>query len=199
MPEATHWPADLVERRPIDSLTPYDKNARTHSPEQIAQLAQAMQQWGWTNPVLIDEAGVIIAGHGRVEAAKSLGFTEVPVMIAKGWSDDQKKAYALADNQLAMNAGWNMELLVSELNELTLNGFDTQLIAFSQEQLQQIDAGVFQPNLNPTSANAPVTGAEVADTASRLAVTFTNAGKQEIADIMCPHCGHEFGVRKAEL
>ena len=78
------WPADRVERRPLASLVPYARNARTHSDEQIRQIARSMQEWGWTNPVLIDEDGGIIAGHGRVMAARSLGYTEAPVMVADG-------------------------------------------------------------------------------------------------------------------
>ena len=99
------WPADSVERRPLDSLIPYASNARTHSDEQVAQIAASMREWGWTNPVLIDGAGGIIAGHGRVLAASKLGFTDAPCMVAVGWTKAQKQAYVLADNQLAQNAG----------------------------------------------------------------------------------------------
>lgn len=99
------WPADKVERRPIDSLIPYARNSRTHSEEQIAQIAASMKEWGWTNPVLIDEDGGIIAGHGRILAARKLGLEEAPVVVAKGWSEAQKRAYIIADNKLAENAG----------------------------------------------------------------------------------------------
>ena len=85
------WPADQVERWPIDRLIPYAKNSRTHSEAQIAQLAASMKEWGWTNPVLADEAGGVIAGHARILAARQLGITEVPVMVARGWSDAQKR------------------------------------------------------------------------------------------------------------
>lgn len=96
------WPADAVERRPLAALTPYARNARTHSDGQVAEIAASIREWGWTMPVLVDEAGGIIAGHGRVLAAQSLGLTEVPVMVARGWSDAQKRAYVLADNKLAL-------------------------------------------------------------------------------------------------
>ena len=105
------WPADEVERWPIDRLIPYAKNSRTHSEAQIAQLAASMKEWGWTNPVLADEVGGVIAGHARILAARQLGYGEVPVMVARGWSDAQKRAYVIADNQLALNAGWDRELL----------------------------------------------------------------------------------------
>src|ERR1700736_2377114 len=117
------WPADQVERWPIDRLIPYAKNSRTHSEAQIAQLAASMKEWGLTNPVLADEAGGVIAGHARILAARQLGYAEVPVMVARGWSDAQKRADVIADNQLALNAGWDRELLGLEFGELKLGGF----------------------------------------------------------------------------
>ena len=101
------WPADKVERRPVASLTPYARNARTHSAEQVDQIAASIREGGWTVPVLVDEAGGIIAGHARLLAARKLGWVDVPVMVASGWSEAQKRAYVLADNELALNAGWD--------------------------------------------------------------------------------------------
>ena len=101
------WAADKVERRSIASLVPYARNARMHSAEQIDQIAASICEWGWTVPVLVDEADGIIAGHGRVLAAHKLGIAEIPVMVAAGWSEAQKRAYVLADNKLALNAGWD--------------------------------------------------------------------------------------------
>jgi ParB-like chromosome segregation protein Spo0J len=103
----TAWPAASVEMRDIADLVPYSHNSRTHSPEQIEQIAASMREWGWTNPVLVDEDGMIIAGHGRIEAGRVLGLSQVPVMVARGWSEAQKRAYVIADNQLALNAGWD--------------------------------------------------------------------------------------------
>jgi DNA modification methylase len=124
------WPADRVERRALGSLVPYAQNARTHSDEQVAQIAASMREWGWTNPVLVDEVGRIICGHGRVLAARQLGLTEVPVMVAVGWTDAQKRAYVLTDNQLPLNAGWDMDRLGSEVKGLAEWGFDTTLLGF---------------------------------------------------------------------
>ena len=125
-----NWPADEVTRKPIGELNPYAGNARTHSDKQIDQIVASMNEWGWTNPVLIDEEGMIIAGHGRVMAATKMGLGEVPVMIAKGWSDAQKSAYVLADNQLALNAGWDEVALAGEFKALKNWGFDTALTGF---------------------------------------------------------------------
>src|SRR6185437_5728512 len=105
------WPADKVERWLIDRLVPYARNARTHSGAQVAQIAGSIREWGWTIPVLASEDNTIIAGHGRVLAAHLLGIREIPVMVARGWSEAQKRAYVIADNKLALNAGWDERLL----------------------------------------------------------------------------------------
>ena len=113
-PKKASWPADKVERRKVKDLVPYAKNARTHSEEQIDQIARAIEQWGWTVPCLVDEKGGLIAGHGRVLAAKKLGLDEVPVVVARGWSKAQKRAYVLADNKLTENGGWDDDLLAGD-------------------------------------------------------------------------------------
>ena len=153
------WPADNVERRPIADLIPYVNNARTHSDEQVAQIAASMKEWGWTNPVLIDDAGMIIAGHGRVSAARKLGFTDAPVMVASGWTEAQKKAYVLADNQLATNAGWDAELLSTELRGLDELGFDLDLLGFDDldSLLAEQTEGLTDPDDVPDVPDAPVT------------------------------------------
>lgn len=120
-------PADKVERWPIEKLVPYARNARTHSPEQVAQIAASIREWGWTVPLLVDTEGGIIAGHGRLMAAQRLSMTQVPVMVADGWTDAQKRAYVLADNKLTLNGGWDNELLSLELADLQEAGFDLAL------------------------------------------------------------------------
>ena len=156
------WPADRVERRPIDALVPYARNARTHSPAQVAQIAASMREWGWTNPVLVDEEGGIIAGHGRVLAARKLGLREAPVMVARGWSQAQKRAYVIADNRLALDAGWDEELLALELGELKELGFDLPLTGFGEEELEGLLArpsgeGLTDPDEVPDVPDDPVT------------------------------------------
>jgi len=128
-------PADKVERWNIDKLIPYARNARTHSDEQIGQIAASIKEWGWTTPILVDETGGIIAGHGRTLAAQRLKMAEVPVMVAKGWSDAKKRAYVLADNKLALNAGWDNEMLMLELGEIGDLGFNMDLIGFDPSEL----------------------------------------------------------------
>lgn len=132
-------PADKVQRWSIDKLTPYARNSRTHSDAQVAQLAASIREWGWTTPVLIDEQGGIIAGHGRVLAARQLGMSDVPVVIATGWSDVKRRAYVIADNKLALNAGWDAEMLALELGELGELGFDLELTGFSDDEINPIE------------------------------------------------------------
>ena len=113
------WPADKVERWAIDRLIPYAKNARTHTDAQVAAIAASIKEWGWTTPALVGEDGGLIAGHARILAARQLGIAEIPVMVAAGWTEAQKRAYVLADNQLAITgSGWDPELLRLELGEL---------------------------------------------------------------------------------
>ena len=137
-PKKASWPADKVERRKVEDLVPYAKNARTHSEEQIDQIARAIEQWGWTVPCLVDEKGGLIAGHGRVLAAKQLGLDEVPVVVARGWSKAQKRAYVLADNKLTENGGWDDDLLKVEIGELQGEGFDLTLTGFSMDEIGEL-------------------------------------------------------------
>ena len=155
-------PADKTERWSLERLIPYAKNARTHSDAQIAQIAASIREWGWTTPVLVDEAGTIIAGHGRLLAAQRLQMTEVPVMVASGWTDAQKRAYVLADNKLALNAGWDNELLGLELADLKGLDFDLDLTGFSPDEIAalqpiQLNEGLTDEDAVPEVPAEPVT------------------------------------------
>jgi len=128
---------------PLNRLVPYERNARTHSPEQVAQIVASIQEFGFTNPLLVDGNDGILAGHGRLAAAKDMGLAEVPVIVLDHLTPTQRRAYILADNQLALNAGWDMEMLSVELGELGELGFDLSLLGFDDEQLAEI-----APNVN---------------------------------------------------
>jgi DNA modification methylase len=157
----TAWPADRIERWPIGRLVPYARNARTHSEAQIGQIAASIREWGWTNPVLVAEDGTIIAGHGRVLAAQKLRIETVPVMVAAGWSEAQRRAYTIADNKLTMNGGWDQELLGLEIGELEVLGFNLDLIGFSGEERASLAArateGLTDPDVLPSLPIHPVT------------------------------------------
>jgi site-specific DNA-methyltransferase (adenine-specific) len=134
--------------RNVADLIPYARNSRTHSDEQVAQIAASIKEFGWTNPILTDGDNGLIAGHGRLLAARKLGHKEVPTIELTGLSEAQKKAYIIADNRLALNAGWDNEMLKLEFDQLTELGFDLELTGFS---LDEIEA------LNPVELNAGLT------------------------------------------
>lgn len=160
-PPRAKWPADAPVRKSVAELIPYARNARTHSEAQVAQIAASIREWGWTNPVLIDETGGIIAGHGRILAARKLKIEDVPCIVATGWSEAQKRAYILADNQLAMNAGWDMDLLKVEIGDLKDEGFDLGLMGFDGAFLDTLMAdpgteGLTDPDEVPEVSQFPV-------------------------------------------
>ena len=127
-----------IETRKVAELIPYVNNSRTHSDEQVAQIAASIKEFGWTNPILIDEKDSIIAGHGRLMAARKLGHETVPAIRLEKLTEAQKKAYVIADNRLALNAGWDMELLKIELQNLQELDFDLDLLGFDAKELDAI-------------------------------------------------------------
>jgi DNA modification methylase len=155
-------PADKVAQWPIGKLIPYARNSRTHSDEQVAQIAASIKEWGFTTAVLVDEEGGLIAGHGRVLAARKLGIKELPVMVASGWTDAQKRAYVIADNKLALNAGWDEQMLALEFGELTDLGFDLDLTGFTAAEIdaltpEQLEPGLTDPDDAPEAPINPTT------------------------------------------
>ena len=167
--------AKRIEMWPLDRLRPYEKNARTHSPEQVAQIAASIQEFGFTNPILVDGADGILAGHGRLAAAKDMGLAEVPVIVLDHLSAAQRRAYILADNQLALNAGWDMELLQQEIAGLNLADFDLSLLGFDEDRI----AGLLDPE-----------GIDREDEGSPE--EFKEVDEDIETDHRCPSCGYEW-------
>ena len=155
------WPADKVERRNVADLIPYARNSRTPSAEQVSQIAASIKEWGWTVPVLIEPEGGLIAGHGRILAAQKLGIKDVPCMVAEGWTDAQKKAYVIADNKLALNAGCDDAMLKVELGELDALDFDLSLTGFGADELAAFfveeTEGLTDEDAVPSAPEVPVT------------------------------------------
>lgn len=153
--------AVAIEHLAIDSLIPYARNSRTHSDEQTLQIAASIREFGFTNPVLIDADGGIIAGHGRVLAARRLNFKEVPCIRLAHLTDTQKRAYVIADNKLALNAGWDNDLLALEFTELKLEGFDLELTGFTLDEIdalepEQIPVGLTDEDAVPEVQAEPI-------------------------------------------
>ena len=128
----------VVERWPVGRLIPYIRNARTHSEEQVAQVAASIAEFGFVNPILVGADGVIIAGHARLLAARKLGMTEVPVIVLDHLTETQRRALVIADNRLAMNAGWDEEMLRVELESLQEGGFDLDIVGFTDEEIEDL-------------------------------------------------------------
>ena len=129
---------ERFEKVDINKLVPYARNARTHNKEQIVQLRASLREFGFVSPVIIDSDYNIIAGHGRVAAAKEEGYTTVPCVFAENLTEAQKRAYILADNRLAMNAGWDDEMLAVELSDLQADAFDVSLLGFTDAELNKL-------------------------------------------------------------
>ncbi|MBV8061129.1 MAG: ParB N-terminal domain-containing protein [Alphaproteobacteria bacterium] len=155
-----------VEYRTTESLVPYAGNARTHSAAQVVEIARSINEFGFTNPILIDDTGLIVAGHGRLQAAQKLKLAEVPTITLHGLSNKQKRALVLADNRIQLNAGWDFDLLTHELDALRDDGFDVSLLGFSAEELNDM---IGTPNVAP---------ADTPESASAMC--------------KCPSCGYEW-------
>ena len=183
-------PAQAIERRQIDDLVPYDRNPRMHPETQIEQLANSIQQWGWTVPLLIDESNNVIAGHGRLEAAKRLDMREVPCIIASGWSEEQRRAYVIADNKLSENSQWDDGAFFSELKELSDMDFDLSLVGI--EDFEPID---FIPDTQPSISYSDITSADIDVARDRADESIRDAQTRQSNDgieVMCPACAHTF-------
>jgi hypothetical protein len=127
-----------ITQKKVTELIPYVNNSRTHSDTQVAQIAASIKEFGWTNPILVDGTNGIIAGHGRLLAARKLGYEEVPTIELADLTENQKKAYIIADNKLALNAGWDDDLLKIELQELLSEGFSMDILGFDQSELDEL-------------------------------------------------------------
>jgi len=166
-----------VEDRQIDELIPYARNARTHSDEQISQVAASVKEFGFNDPVAVDGESGIIEGHARVLAAKKLGMEQVPVIELSHLSDVQKRAYILAHNKLTENAGWDNELLAVEMSELKAVGVE-DLTGFGTDEIEKLSQ---DPNFEPGTE-------EEQGKLDQLEPKWTS----------CPHCGKEFDLREQE-
>jgi ParB-like chromosome segregation protein Spo0J len=165
-----------VEYRELDSLIPYAKNARTHSEEQVLKIAGSIKAFGWTNPILVDGENGVIAGHGRISAARKLGMSMVPVIELAGMSENQKRAYIITDNRTAELAGWDNELLALELGDLAALDFDIELTGFTLGDLDLMTKGEGEPGGDGTRE------------------TSTKEIDPEVYQMgnTCPRCGFEF-------
>ena len=136
--------APKIEQRSVAELIPYAANSRTHSDAQVAQIAASIKEFGWTNPILVSGDNSIIAGHGRLLAARKLGMNEVPAIVLDHLSKSQQRALVIADNQLALNAGWDMDMLKAEIEDLMLDDFNISILGFDDKFLDALNAEAFE-------------------------------------------------------
>jgi DNA modification methylase len=148
-------PVDRIERWSIKKLVPYAKNPRLHSDDQVSQIANSMREFGQTQLIVVDEQGEIIVGHGRIRAAEALGWKDVAVGIARGWSPEQKRAYRVADNALALSGVWDQQLLTGEVGDLKLSGFNLNLLGFDNAELTLLTADRPVDGADPDAAPEP--------------------------------------------
>ncbi len=182
-----NWATENFENVEINKLKPYEKNSRVHSEEQIKQIENAIQEWGWTMPILVDEQYTIIAGHARFTAASNLGIDQVPTLMAKGWTDKQKQAFVIADNRISENSSWDMGLLHSELKQLADSGFDVDLTGFDNSMLAN-----FTPTIMPSMSNNEITSDDIYNAEQNQ----QNIGNNEVhtQTVFCPKCMHSFEI-----
>jgi hypothetical protein len=166
-----------IEQIAVDALIPYARNARTHSDDQIAAIAASIREFGFNNPVLIDADAGIIAGHGRVMAARKLGMETVPCVRLEHLNEAQRRAYILADNRLALNAGWDEPMLGIELSDLFREGVDLSLLGFGDEELARFMDG---PDFAP--AGEPISGIEYQEKFSVLVECESEAHQSRVYD-----------------
>jgi len=183
------WSADKIEKLHIDDLIPYDRNPKIHPDSQIRQLANSIREWGWTMPILIDENSQIIAGHGRLFAAKEVGLEEIPCIRAEGWTEQQKKAYVIADNKLAENGEWDTNLYFTQLKEMSNDGYDLSLMGVDID----MSAFNYNPVYEPSFDASEIDESKMVSANDRMDKDQQSRIQgQEGTEVICPHCAETF-------
>jgi ParB-like chromosome segregation protein Spo0J len=186
------WPAAAIQYRPVSELMPRVDNPRQHPVEQIDRLAASITEFGWTIPVLVDEDGAILSGHGRILAASKLQIESIPTMTARGWPDDKKKAYLIADNKLAEGSRWDTELLHLQLSELAAVDFDLDILGFDAAEISGLTEGAYAPKLSPEKDGNMVSEDDIREANASLIDRPKERAKQDLVRVICPHCAEEF-------
>lgn len=186
--------ANRIELWPVERLVPYDRNSRLHSPEQVAQIAASIAEFGFTNPVLVDSNDGIVAGHGRLAAAKELGLKSVPVVVLDHLSDRQRRAYVIADNKLALNASWDVDVLATELEELRDDGFDLDVIGFTDAEIQGLMADGWASDIEAVEKHEE----NLDGIQGKIVVKLDGTYRDEVIEAIRMYCdGHAISVEIA--
>lgn len=182
------------------NLVAYHKNARTHSLEQIAKISSSIKEFGFINPVIVDGANGIIAGHGRVVAALALGMVKVPCIEVSHLTQAQKAAYVIADNRLAELSDWNIDMLLDETTSLMDMGFDIELSGIDTDFLNSLTMNIgYEPELNPSANTNQVSNQNVSEATIKLGEAFQQKAIQNLIEVICPACAEEFNIDPENL
>ena len=176
--------AQKIELWNLERLIPYEKNAREHSVEQIAQIAASIVEFGFLNPILVDSNDGIVAGHGRLSAAKELALDVVPVVVLDHLTENQKKAYVLVDNKLAENASWNEELLAEEIIKLNLQDFDLNILGWTDEELEALQQDGWASNIEDPESD----GEHMEAIKGRIVVELDAENKDKVVEAINDYC-----------
>ena len=184
------WATESIVEKAISDLKPFEDNPRIHSAEQITAIKRSISEWGFTIPILIDEENMILAGHGRVQAAAELGMETLPCLIASGWSDYQKRAYIIADNKIYEKGDWDYSAIFRQMKELSTE-FDISLIDADLD----LSNFSYEPSLNPTFDSKEIEGSDIAYAQNKIDHDQANRVQgPSLQDVICPHCGAEFQI-----
>ena len=176
--------AQKIELWNLERLIPYEKNAREHSTEQIAQIAASIVEFGFLNPILVDSNDGIVAGHGRLSAAKELALDVVPVVVLDHLTENQKKAYVLVDNKLAENATWNEDLLAEEIIKLNLQDFDLNILGWTDEELEALQQDGWASDIDDPSSD----GEHMDAIKARIVVELDAENKDKVINAINDYC-----------
>ena len=184
-----------IKYRDIVEIKPYINNSRIHSDEQIEKISKSIQEFGFNNPVLIDEDGTVIAGHGRVLAAKKIGLFEIPTITLIGLTDDQRKAYLIADNRLAELGEWDHNLLLEELEKLGDFSLDFDSLGLDDGFINSLsNYHQFEPNFDPSAEKEDVTDSQLEKKKKKMGEAYQEKSEQNLVLVICPHCAEEFNI-----
>lgn len=189
----------VVEMWPVDRAKPYAENPRKITDAAVAKVAAVIKEFGWRQPIVVDKDGVIVVGHTRRLAAISLGLDKVPVHVASNLTEAQIRAYRIADNRVGEETDWDRDKLVVELSALTDLDIDLSSLGFDDVDIGELLGEAYKPILNPQSGRDDVTDADVAKAGDKLHGTIKDNAKKDIVDVICPHCGEEYGLARDAL
>ena len=176
--------AQKIELWNLERLKPYEKNAREHSEQQIAQIAASIVEFGFLNPILVDSHDGIVAGHGRLSAAKELALDVVPVVVLDHLTENQKKAYILVDNKLAENATWNEELLAEEIIKLNLQDFDLNILGWTDEEIQALQEDGWSSDIESIEKNEE----NLDGIMGKIVIKLDPDNKDQVVDFISNYC-----------